>query len=87
MVIAYDGTAYDGWQRQPDRVTIMGTLEKTFKHVFNKEIKMTGASRADAGVHALGQVAAFSLDADIPTESLLFAWNNILPQDYSYSFS
>ncbi len=81
LVVAYDGTAYHGWQIQPDVPTIAGILEKRFQDVFKKRIKLVGASRTDAGVHALGQVARFELDVAIPPKTLLFAWNNVLPPD------
>lgn len=81
MVVAYDGTSYHGWQIQPDQPTITGILQQRFQAVFKKEIKITGASRTDAGVHALGQVAIFSLDTAIDASDLIFAWNNALPSD------
>lgn len=61
MIVAYDGTAYHGWQVQPEAPTIAGTLEARFYDVFKKKIKIIGASRTDAGVHALGQAASFLL--------------------------
>lgn len=81
MVVAYDGTAYHGWQVQPEVPTVAGVLEKRFQDVFKKHIKLIGASRTDAGVHALGQVASFALDHTIAPETMLFAWNNVLPPD------
>jgi len=81
IVIAYDGTGYHGWQRQPDAKTVVQVLEKSFKAVFKQEIYISGASRTDAGVHALGQVASFALDMKIAPEVLKFAWNNDLPHD------
>ena len=81
LIVAYDGTAYHGWQLQPDLPTITGLLQSRFHSVFKIPIKITGASRTDAGVHALGQVAAFSLDIEIDPGKLLFAWNNALPHD------
>ena len=81
LVVAYDGTAYYGWQQQAKAVTIAGMLEKRFKAVFKQDIKILGASRTDAGVHALGQVARFSLEVDIPIDKIKEAWNNALPQD------
>lgn len=81
IIIAYDGTAYHGWQVQPQDITIAGMLENRFKDVFKIPIKLIGASRTDAGVHALGQVASFSLDPQIEAESLTWAWNNALPRD------
>ncbi len=79
LVIAYDGTDYFGWQKQPDVATITGVLEQRFKQVFKRDIHLVGASRTDAGVHALGQVASFSLDTPIPAHNLIRAWNNALP--------
>jgi len=81
MVVAYDGTAYHGWQRQPNAITVVQMLEATFKGVFKQEISISGASRTDAGVHALGQVASFSLSMQIAPDRLMFAWNNALPND------
>ncbi len=79
MVISYDGTSYHGWQRQPVVPTIAGELERSFKTVFKKDISIVGASRTDAGVHALGQVARFFLESPLPERQLSFAWNNVLP--------
>jgi len=81
FLIAYDGTNYAGWQQQPDRVAVSNVLEKTFKHVFQKDCYIIGASRTDAGVHALGQVALVYSDLSIPPESLKHALNNRLPKD------
>ncbi len=81
MVVAYDGTNYHGWQRQPDAITVVQVLEQHFYAVFKQKILISGASRTDAGVHALGQVASFTLDHKIAPEKLKFAWNNALPHD------
>jgi len=81
MVVAYDGTAYHGWQKQPEDISIVQVLEHSFQSVFKKKISISGASRTDAGVHALGQVALFALDVKIAPETLKFAWNNSLPAD------
>lgn len=81
MVVSYDGTNYHGWQAQPKTITIAGTLQNTFKKTFGAEILILGASRTDAGVHARGQVAIFSSDLDLPVDRILFAWNNMLPDD------
>lgn len=79
-IIAYDGTDYRGWQIQPDQVTVAGTIAKCFKEVFNHDLHIFGASRTDAGVHALGQVALFNTNLEISGEKLTFALNNILPK-------
>jgi tRNA pseudouridine38-40 synthase len=81
MVVAYDGTAYHGWQRQPEDISVVQVLEESFKAVFKQKILISGASRTDAGVHALGQVASFALNMKIAPETLKFAWNNALPHD------
>ena len=81
IIVAYDGTDYAGWQYQDDQPSVAGTLQKTFKRVFNREITIIGVSRTDAGVHALGQVATFKTDLPLDAESIKFAWSNILPQD------
>lgn len=79
IVVAYDGTDFLGWQVQPDQKTVAGVLQDTFKHVFGKSILITGASRTDAGVHAVGQTAAFTVDLNIDAQDLRHAWQNVLP--------
>ena len=79
--IEYDGTEYSGWQYQPDKRTIQGTIEKALKRISEEDIRITGAGRTDAGVHALTQVANFRMDKDIPVENLQKALNNFLPRD------
>ena len=81
LVIAYDGTSYHGWQVQPDHVTIAGTLEDHFYKAFQTPTQLLGASRTDAGVHALGQVAECRTELDLDPEKLQLAWNNILPPE------
>ena len=78
IIVAYDGTDYFGWQRQPEQSTIAGTLEETFSRIFNRPISVLGASRTDAGVHALGQVASFDTDLNIPENDMKEAWNRLL---------
>ena len=79
IIVAYDGTDFYGWQIQPGHPTITSVLQNTFKYVFGREILIAGASRTDAGVHALGQTAVFSTDLAIEANQLLFAWQNVLP--------
>lgn len=79
--IAYDGSAYAGWQEQPDVVTIQQMLQKHFKRVFNNQVQIYAASRTDAGVHALGQVLLCKTSLDVAPERLCKAWNNALPDD------
>jgi tRNA pseudouridine38-40 synthase len=79
LIIAYDGTDYAGWIQQKDQPSIIQTLEDRFFRVFKKEIKLLGASKTDAGVHAQGQVAVFKTDLAIEPEKMMWAWNNALP--------
>ncbi len=80
IIVAYDGTDFSGWQVQPGRSSIEKTLKDTFLHVFKKHISVTGASRTDAGVHALGQVARFETDLLLDQRTMRHAWNNMLPK-------
>ena len=81
LVVAYDGTAYCGWQVQPGQETIEGVLNRTLSELLKEEIKVTGASRTDSGVHSLGNVAVFDTDSRIPPEKISFALNQYLPDD------
>ena len=79
LIIGYDGTDYAGWQQQVDVPTITSTLIRTFAHAFGQPVSIKGASRTDAGVHALGQVALVTTPLIIEPEKLRAAWNNLLP--------
>lgn len=81
LTIAYDGSDYSGWQTQDHKPSVAGTLNQAFKNVFKHEMRILGASRTDAGVHALGQIARIKTDLAIPAEKLKWAWNNALPMD------
>ena len=59
LVVAYDGTNYCGWQTQPNGITVQGVLNDTLSELLGEKIETIGASRTDAGVHALGNVAVF----------------------------
>lgn len=78
LTIAYDGSEFHGWQRQPEEKTVQGYLEQTFSRLLRREIHLNGTSRTDAGVHALGQRASFRADIGIPTEKLARVMNNAL---------
>ncbi|NLI97559.1 tRNA pseudouridine(38-40) synthase TruA [bacterium] len=80
-VIEYLGTNYYGWQVQPDKVTIQGTIEKALLQITCNDIRITGAGRTDAGVHALGQVASFDYTGHLDTYRLRYALNSILDRD------
>ncbi len=79
LVVAYDGTHYAGWQAQQHTKSVANVIEKTFARVFNKSIKLTAASRTDAGVHAYGQVACLSTDIAISPQKLRWALQRSLP--------
>src|ERR1700726_3077482 len=77
--LSYDGTDYHGWQMQPDLTTIQGTLEQVVSALEGKPVQVAGSGRTDAGVHALAQVAAFSIENPIPIDNLRRAMNRLLP--------
>jgi tRNA pseudouridine38-40 synthase len=80
LTLAYDGTDFFGWQVQPDRITLQGTLAAALERVTGEQVLPQGSGRTDAGVHARGQVASFALAAPIPAENLLRALNRKLPE-------
>ena len=77
LVVAYDGTHYSGWQTQPNGMTIQGVLNDTLSELLGEKIETIGASRTDAGVHALGNVAVFDTESRIPGEKFSYALNQI----------
>lgn len=81
LVVSYEGTAYHGWQYQPNAVTIEGVLNHTLSQLTGEDITVIGASRTDAGVHAYGNVAVFDTESRIPGEKFSYALNQRLPED------
>jgi tRNA pseudouridine38-40 synthase len=79
--ISYDGTDYHGWQVQPGLPTIQGVLEQVFGEIEGLAVHVAGSGRTDAGVHALAQVAAVTMENPIPVENLRRAANRLLPAD------
>jgi len=82
--IEYEGTDYHGWQVQENARTISGTIEEILQQVLQskrEEVRLIGSGRTDAGVHALGQVANFTTDREIPEENLRRALCSLLPPD------
>jgi tRNA pseudouridine38-40 synthase len=80
LTLAYDGSGFRGWQRQPDAPTVQGTLEQTIASIVRQPARVRGAGRTDAGVHALGQKAAFSVLTRLSAGELRRALNALLPQ-------
>lgn len=84
--VAYDGSAFHGWQKQhpPDSEplrTVQGVLESAMTRLFNQPVRVTGASRTDSGVHAIGQVMSFDVASPIPESRMRQAINGRLPDD------
>ena len=79
LTLAYDGTDFSGWQVQPGAVTVQGELQSALKRITDEAPLPQGSGRTDAGVHALGQVASFTLAAPIPADNLQRALNRTLP--------
>ena len=87
LTVAYDGTNYCGWQVQPNGITIQGELNRCLSELLGEEIETIGASRTDAGVHAMGNVAVFDTNTRIPGEKISYALNQRLPEDIRIQLS
>ena len=87
LVVAYDGTNYHGWQVQDNGITIEEVLNRTISELVQEDIKVIGASRTDAGVHACGNVAVFDTESRIPGDKFSFALNQRLPEDIRFQES
>ena len=81
LTVLYDGSEYHGWQIQPGLRTIQGTLIEAIQELIGGEVRVFGASRTDAGVSALGQIALVQLDSSIPVENLARVITHRLPSD------
>ena len=81
LTVAYDGTGYNGWQIQPDVPTIEGVLDAELSRLLGEDIRVIGASRTDAGVHAEGAIAVFDTSSKIPGDKFSYALNQSLPDD------
>jgi tRNA pseudouridine38-40 synthase len=81
ITLAYDGAEFCGWQRQPERRTVQGELERAWAEITGETVRITGASRTDAGVHALGQVASVQSSTHLSPDVLLGGLNAKLPDD------
>lgn len=81
LVLEYDGTDFHGFQLQVGQRTVQGELEAALRRITGEPIRVAGAGRTDAGVHASGQVASFRMGSDLPVEQLVRALNGVLPPD------
>src|SRR4051812_8290539 len=81
LTVAYDGGAYSGWQVQPDKPTVQGTVEATWQKLTQESLRVTAAGRTDAGVHALGQVVGLTTETHLSNEDLQRGLNALLPND------
>ena len=81
LAVEYDGTNYAGWQRQINGLAVQQVLEEALQKATKERIVVTGASRTDAGVHALGQAVHFDTESRIPPEKYPFVLNTMLPRD------
>jgi len=83
LTVAYDGTEYSGWQIQPNAPTIEAELDAAIEQLTGEALHVMGASRTDAGVHALGNVAVFDTESTIPGDRWAYAVNRYLPPQIS----
>jgi tRNA pseudouridine38-40 synthase len=81
LTVAYDGTAYSGWQFQPDKPTVQGAIEATWQRLTQETLRITAAGRTDAGVHALGQTVGLATETRLTNEDLHRGLNALLPED------
>src|SRR5258706_14125913 len=79
LILSYAGSELAGWQVQPERATIQGTLASAIGRLTGENVLPQGSGRTDAGVHALAQVATFQTSSPIPAENWIKALNDILP--------
>ena len=78
LTIEYDGKDFNGWQKQPNKLNIQGTIEQAIKCITGEDVELNASGRTDAGVHALGQVANFKTNSKIPIEKFAIAINSRL---------
>jgi len=81
ITIAYEGCNYSGFQIQPNAKTVEGVINETLSKILGEDIRIIGASRTDAGVHALGNVAVFDTNSTIPADKFSYVLNQALPKD------
>lgn len=80
LILAYDGAEFSGWQVQPDKTTVQGTLALAIGRITGEKVLPQASGRTDAGVHALAQVVTFVTESTVPTENFVKALNDLLPR-------
>jgi tRNA pseudouridine38-40 synthase len=83
LTLQYDGTKYAGWQIQENALSIQEVIKSSIQQILQEEVNLIGAGRTDAGVHALGQVANFTLDKELDLFRFKYSINSVLPDDIS----
>ena len=81
LTVEYDGTDFVGWSRQPGQRTVQGSIEACIQQIFQHEVTLAVSGRTDAGVHAFGQVAAFSSPKNKDADRIRIGLNGLLPDD------
>jgi tRNA pseudouridine38-40 synthase len=81
MTVEYDGSAYCGWQRQENGMSIQQLLEEAIKLITGQKVAVIGSGRTDAGVHALNQVGSFRCSTKLPVNKIFMGMNSVLPPD------
>ena len=76
LTIEYDGKDFNGWQKQPNKLNIQGTIEQAIERITGEKVDLNASGRTDAGVHAYGQVANFKTNSNIPIEKIPIAINS-----------
>ena len=87
MIVQYDGTAYAGWQTQPNGLAVQERLEQELYKITGEAIRLHASGRTDSGVHARAQVAHFDTQSRIPGPKFAYALNCGLPPDIRVAFS
>ena len=80
LIIEYDGKDFNGWQKQPKKLNIQGSIEEAIKQITGEEVELNASGRTDAGVHAIAQVANFKTNSTLPVEKFPIAINSKLKQ-------
>jgi tRNA pseudouridine38-40 synthase len=81
LIIEYDGTAYSGWQRQPNGMAVQQVIEEALCQLLQEKVELRSSGRTDAGVHAMGMAAAFQTEAKLPLKAFVDGTNRFLPPE------